>query len=129
MTDGKVICKHDSFLGFRHGPRAVTNTRSLVVYLFSNDNKAFQYEIDLVRSISEDQPEVPVVAVGRKIDGIKNLLLDIDFLHANDFTFIAATLVAQLVSFYQSMFLNLHPDTPSVSGSINRVVQGVTIYP
>jgi tagatose-6-phosphate ketose/aldose isomerase len=128
LTDGKVICKHDSFLGFRHGPRAVTNKKSLVIYLFSGDDKVFQYEKDLASSISSDSPEVPVIAVGRKIPGLQNVILHIEFVHSNEFVFIAATLLGQLMGFYQSIRLGLQPDNPSVSGSINRVVQGVTIY-
>lgn len=128
LTDGKVICKHDSFMGFRHGPRAVINKRSLVIYLFSSDDKVFQYEKDLAESISSASPEVPVVVVGRKTPGLKNVLLNIEFVHTNEFSFIAAVLVGQLIGFYQSIRLGLQPDTPSVSGNINREVQGVTIY-
>jgi tagatose-6-phosphate ketose/aldose isomerase len=29
----------------------------------------------------------------------------------------------------QSLALGLRPDTPSMSGTVNRVVRGVTIYP
>ncbi len=36
LTDGKVICKCDSFLGFRHGPKAVINNKTLIFLLFSN---------------------------------------------------------------------------------------------
>ena len=128
LTDGKVICKHDSFLGFRHGPRAVTNNRSLLIYLFSADDKVFQYEKDLAASISADTPDMPVITIGRKISGLKHVLLNIEFTHTNELNFIAAALVGQLMGFYQSIMLGLQPDNPSVSGNINRVVQGVTIY-
>jgi len=29
MTDGKIICKNDSFLGFRHGPKVVVDEHTL----------------------------------------------------------------------------------------------------
>ena len=35
LTDGAVICKFDSFLGFRHGPKAVISPDSILVYLLS----------------------------------------------------------------------------------------------
>src|SRR5690606_36152144 len=54
LTDGIVICKHDSFLGFRHGPRAVINEKTLLVYLFSQRDFVYQYELDLARSIAKD---------------------------------------------------------------------------
>ncbi len=52
LTDGKIICKHDSFLGFRHGPKAVIDNKTLIVYLFSNNRYSQQYEIDLVNSVN-----------------------------------------------------------------------------
>ncbi|RYF91656.1 MAG: SIS domain-containing protein [Chitinophagaceae bacterium] len=133
LTDGKVICKHDSFLGFRHGPRAVINENSLIVYLFSHDEHVFLYERDLCLSIDEDARHIPTVGVNHRIDGLKNSVLDITFNPANDadkdLSFISATLVGQLLGFYQSLYVGLQPDNPSVSGAISRVVQGVTIYP
>jgi len=132
LTDGKVICKHDSFLGFRHGPRAVTNKRSLVVYLFSNDDKVFQYEKDLATSISAHSPEVPTICFGREIKGLKNVLMSVTFKNdsdsADELAIVLPTLMGQILGFYQSVMLGLKPDNPSVSGTISRVVQGVTIY-
>lgn len=132
LTDGKVICKHDSFLGFRHGPRAVINERSLIVYLFSSDPRVFKYEMDLVQSIADDSADVPTVSFGRKISGLKNDLLHIEFnfrSDAGELGFILYSLFGQLLGFFQSLKQGLQPDNPSVSGNINRVVQGVTIYP
>jgi tagatose-6-phosphate ketose/aldose isomerase len=133
LTDGKVICKHDSFLGFRHGPRAVINQDSLIVYLFSNDEHVFLYERDLALSINEDARNIPTVSYNQHIEGIKNSVLDITFFDTagavNDLSFISAALVGQLLGFFHSIYLGLQPDSPSISGSISRVVQGVTIYP
>ena len=36
---------------------------------------------------------------------------------------------AQLLGYYKSLDRGLNPDSPSVSGNIHRVVEGVTIYP
>jgi tagatose-6-phosphate ketose/aldose isomerase len=132
LTDGKVICKHDSFLGFRHGPRVVINERSLVVYLFSKDDYAFHYEKDLAKSISSDTSGCQAICFGRKIIGLKNSLLDVLFeepISEQDVFYpILAVLMGQLLGYYSSLSLGLDPDNPSVSGAINRVVQGVTIY-
>lgn len=128
LTDGKLICKHDSFLGFRHGPRAVTNKSSLVVYLFSGNDKVYQYEKDLAETISSDTPDVPVMVVGRKISDLNNVVLEIDAGQSDELSFIALTLIGQLMGFFASLKLGLQPDSPSVNGIINRVVQGVVIY-
>ncbi|MEO7960690.1 MAG: SIS domain-containing protein [Ginsengibacter sp.] len=132
LSDGRVICKHDSFLGFRHGPKVVTDKRSLIVYLFSNDDHVFQYEKDLAKEIAAGSTYLPALCFGRKIPGLENSILDIEFenstLQSNDFYIIPAVLTGQLLGFYKSLELGLMPDNPSVSGAINREVQGVTIY-
>jgi tagatose-6-phosphate ketose/aldose isomerase len=132
LTDGKVICKHDSFLGFRHGPRAVVNEGSLIVYLFSSNEHVLLYERDLCLSIDADPRNIPTVSCNQHIGNLKNSLLTITFAEApdsaNELAFINAALVGQLLGFFHSIYLGLQPDNPSISGSINRVVQGVTIY-
>jgi tagatose-6-phosphate ketose/aldose isomerase len=35
----------------------------------------------------------------------------------------------QMLAFLQSLNLGLRPDTPNAQGVVNRVVQGVSIYP
>ncbi|RAJ90695.1 tagatose-6-phosphate ketose/aldose isomerase [Larkinella arboricola] len=134
LSDGQVICKHDSFLGFRHGPRAVVNRESLIVYLFSADPVVGLYERDLSLSIDQDGQRVPTATWNMpQVQKLDNSVLDITLSHyhdgPNELSFIGAAVVGQLIGFYQSLYLGLMPDNPSVSGAINRVVQGVTIYP
>ena len=43
LTDGTIVCKFDSFLGFRHGPKAVINKDTLLVYLCSNEERVLRY--------------------------------------------------------------------------------------
>ena len=38
------------------------------------------------------------------------------------------TMVAQLISLYKSLALDITPDNPSPSGDVNRVVKGVVLY-
>ena len=132
LTDGKVVCKHDSFLGFRHGPRAVINADSLVVYLFSNDEHVYLYERDLCLSIDDDTRHIPTLSYNKHSHSLRHSVLDVTFTNPaetdNQLAFISAVLVGQLLGFYHSLYLGLQPDNPSVSGAISRVVQGVTIY-
>jgi tagatose-6-phosphate ketose/aldose isomerase len=133
LTDGKIICKHDSFLGFRHGPRVVINENSLIVYLFSQDELVFLYERDLCLSIDADARNIPTVGINPRMKALKNSVLDITFSSSlrdtTELSFISATLVGQILGFFHSIYIGLQPDNPSVSGAISRVVQGVTIYP
>lgn len=132
LTDGQVVCKHDSFLGFRHGPRAVLNEKSIVVFLFSEDPHVYQYERDLAKSISLDLRSIPSISFCSKEESDFDSTMSINnkatFNSLGDFNVLAATLVGQLLGFYKSLSFGLHPDNPSVSGAISRVVQGVKIY-
>ncbi len=133
LTDGRVICKHDSYLGFRHGPKVVIDESTIVVYLFSNNPLSLQYEKDLVNSMKKANNilceigimENPIegIELENKITmGIKNKHIDEEFLA------IASVVPAQLLGFYKSIALGLSPDNPSKTGAISRVVEGVKIY-
>lgn len=130
LTDGQVICKFDSFLGFRHGPRAVTSEKTLLVYLFSPDDHVYQYELDLAHAIAKDSRDIQCLSIGRPEEKILRSCLNIDLELTSDqeLNIVPATMVGQILGYYKSLGKNLNPDNPSVSGSISRVVQGVTIY-
>ena len=134
LTDGKVICKHDSFLGFRHGPKAVIDASTLVVYLFSNDPHVLQYERDLVDSMKKGNP--PLLEIGVIESQRRDIKLDHIFYFSEngtslpeEFLAVCSVLPAQVLSFFKSLHLGLRPDSPSDSGAITRVVEGVNIYP
>jgi tagatose-6-phosphate ketose/aldose isomerase len=133
LTDGKIICKEDSFLGLRHGPKAVIDQTTLVVYIFSNENYVSKYEKDLVNSMKKGSR--PLIEVGIMETMIPGLQLDHVFnLSENgqrvseEYLTVCSVLPAQLLGFFKSLDLGLRPDTPSTSGAITRVVEGVNIY-
>jgi tagatose-6-phosphate ketose/aldose isomerase len=135
LTDGKVICKFDTFLGFRHGPKAVIDKDTLIVYLFSTNDFVRQYEKDLVKQINNNNHLVAQIAVSAgkplKVDGVKydlELIMEHSYESTNEYSLIPYVLIGQLIGFYKSLSLGLDPDNPSVSGNIARVVEGVTIY-
>ena len=135
LTDGAVVCKFDSFLGFRHGPKAVVNSKSIVVYLMTEQEKVQRYERDLVKQVdANNTPVAQIVVVAGKqpeLPGVKaDLVVRMPYGPAeNDFYGIVPyVLVGQLLGFYASKAHGLNPDAPSVSGNIHRVVEGVTIY-
>jgi tagatose-6-phosphate ketose/aldose isomerase len=134
LSDGKVMCTCDSFLGFRHGPKAVISPSTLLIYLFSNNEYAHQYEIDLVKSVNEG--EKGIYSIGISESHVKDIGLDLaielsedDNVKLNEgFLAICSVLPAQILGYFKSLQLNLRPDNPSENGAITRVVQGVTIY-
>ena len=136
LTDGKVICAFNSFLGFRHGPRAIVNDKTLLVYLFSDDPLARKYEYDLVHQINQNGKGIAQVAISHKPVDIDGLTFDLNvcFGEANEgnteieYLCVVEIMLAQLLGYHKSLNLNLNPDQPSVSGTISRVVEGVIIY-
>ena len=135
LTDGAVVCKFDSFLGFRHGPKAVVNSKSIVVYLMTEQEAVQRYERDLVKQVDANNKPVAqiIVIAGKKpeLPDVKaDLIVQMPFgPKENDFYgIVPCVLVGQLLGFYASLAHGLNPDAPSVSGNIHRVVEGVTIY-
>ena len=133
LTDGHIVCKPDSFLGFRHGPKAVVNNETLVMYLFSNDAYVRNYEKDLIGSMGKGQQAMLQVGIseaagtGLGIDKHLNFT-DHEPVLPDEYLCVAAILPSQLLGFYKSLELGLSPDHPSKSGAISRVVEGVNIY-
>ena len=133
LTDGNIICKNHSYLGFRHGPKAATNEETLVVFIFSNNPFVMQYERDLV--ISMRKGKKPLYTIGifeSEVDGLE-FDLEIKLSEAGnqldeEMLTVCDILPAQLLGLYKSLALGLKPDSPSDSGAISRVVEDVTIY-
>lgn len=135
LTDGQIICQYDSFLGFRHGPKAVIDESTLLVYLFSGDPYVYNYEADLVRATNETERFIYSIGVRQCAAGPGgpdlNLMIDpcVGNKMPDDFFSICSIIPAQIIGFYKSLSLGLTPDSPSKNGGIHRIVQGVTIYP
>jgi tagatose-6-phosphate ketose/aldose isomerase len=134
LSDGLVICKNDSFLGFRHGPKAVIDESTLVIYFFSNNSYSLQYEKDLVSSMRKGRK--PLAELGISESPVAGVDLEHSFVFDQinsgideSLMAIASIVPAQLLGFYKSLSLGLKPDAPSSTGAITRVVEGVQIYP
>lgn len=132
LTNGKVVGKFDSFLGFRHGPKVLINDKTLLVYLLSNNNKTQQYERDLIQQISQHDIDLKTLAVSETEIDISGLDFTLSFNDSfeleEDMWSIICALPAQIIGFYKSLALSFNPDMPSPEGTISRVVEGVKIY-
>jgi tagatose-6-phosphate ketose/aldose isomerase len=137
LTDGETICLYDSFLGLRHGPQAALRDKALVVYMMSSEPYARQYEIDLLREnrakhlgrqhiviMDKQTPEVAALS-----DAIIELDPDGTLAIPDALRPPVDVILGQLLGLFASLEKGLKPDTPSRTGVISRVVQGVTIYP
>ena len=132
LTDGGVIAAYDFPMGFRHGPKTMVNDRTLVVVFLSNDAYTRRYDLDLLEEIRRDGKAGGLLAICGRDDGVpagvERILVpamvdaqDVDLL----IPFIAAP---QIFAFEESLRRGLSPDNPNVTGTVNRVVQGVRIH-
>lgn len=133
LTDGQVICKNDTFLGFRHGPKAVVYEKTVVVFIFSNNEYSLKYEKDLVKAMQKEAKYMTTVGISES--AIEGISLDTNIYLSEaksnieeDFLAVCSVLPGQILGFYKSLNMGLKPDAPSVSGTIARVVEGVVIY-
>ena len=128
------MCAFDSFLGFRHGPKAVINKDTLIVYLLSEDPATQRYEYDLIRQIKANNTISGYMAVSQSKPTIEeeyfdlNVIIGIPAEVERCYKSVSYIIAAQLLGFYKALDLKRSPDNPSVSGNISRVVEGVTIY-
>lgn len=133
LTDGDIMCAYDSFMGLRHGPKAIIDNNTLVVYLLLDEKYTNQYEIDLIKQINKEHSPAAQISVSEnelKCSDKMDISIISQFNHIkdNEFEYIPYVLVGQLLGFYFSLAKGLNPDNPSISGTISRVVNGVKIY-
>jgi len=103
------------------------------VFLFSGRPGLQPYEQDLVNEIRAGGQGLFRLGVGTGLAPNQpmeaTLMLDDEGFLSDEERAICGVLTAQILGVYRSISLGLSPDNPSPSGSISRVVQGVTIYP
>jgi tagatose-6-phosphate ketose/aldose isomerase len=132
LTDGRVIAIADSPLGFRHGPKTILNGSTLVVVFLSNDPHARRYELDLLSELRRDGVAGCVIALTGRADGVADtdgLALAGDAAALSDLELcLPYAVFAQALGMLRSLSLGLSPDSPNAAGTVNRVVQGVSIY-
>ncbi len=135
MTEGKVACRFDSFLGLRHGPQVFVNGECVVVAALATDPLVRKYELDLLRELkAKGQGCGTLVICDRATQQIRDVATDVVELYPNsepiddDYRVMTDVVVGQILATMKSLDLGLKPDAPSVSGTIHRVVQGVVIH-
>lgn len=135
LSAGKVATMYDSPLGFRHGPKSIIDDNTLTVVYLSDDEYRRNYEVDLIKEMGPQRKGNRIVAVmNTPCEGLddlvdyqvqfnvgapeENVLLGLDYI-----------MFAQTIAVLKSLSLGITPDNPCPTGEVNRVVQGVTLYP
>ena len=132
LTDGKVIAAFDSPLGFRHGPKTIVTRDTLIFVFISNDPYTRRYDLDLLSELRSDALAARVIAITAQVH---DAVTQSEYLHVQQLTragdgdlYFPYIVCGQLYAFHRSLSLGNKPDLPSNSGTVNRVVRGVTIH-
>ena len=132
LAHGLVATSWDSCMGYRHGPKSFVDDKTLVFVFTNNDPYTRQYDLDILNEIAGDEIAQKTIAVQQDIAPA---------FAGESFTFAGGealpegylalpfVMVAQTVSLLNSVRVGNTPDTPSPTGTVNRVVKGVTIHP
>ena len=132
LAHGLVATSWDSCMGYRHGPKSFVDDKTLVFVFVNNDAYTRQYDIDILDEIAGDKIAERVVAVQQSADAnFEGDSFCFEGFEALPEAYLALPFVmfAQAISLLNSVRVGNTPDTPSPTGTVNRVVKGVTIHP
>ncbi len=131
LAAGRTATSFDSSMGYRHGPKSFVDEGTVLVTFVSEQPYTRRYDLDILAEVAGDGIAARTVAVQQAAGPI---------FEGDAFTFAGTgplpgaylalpfAMVAQTVALLNSVRLGNTPDTPSPSGTVNRVVKGVTIH-
>lgn len=132
LAHGLVATSWDSCMGYRHGPKSFVDDKTLVFVFVNNDEYTRQYDLDILNEIGGDKIAQKTIAVqqdaGELFSGEAFTFSGSEAL-PEAYLALPFVMVAQAVSLLNSVRVGNTPDTPSPTGTVNRVVKGVTIHP
>ena len=125
LTAGTVTTSWDSTLGFRHGPKAVTNGRTKVFVLLSADPHTRIYDQDLAAEVSEQFGASAVVRLGEVSSGAD---IEVPAIGNDAWSSVLYVIVGQILAVIWSDRLGFAVDDPFSGANLTRVVTGVKLY-
>ena len=98
----------------------------------SNNPYTRQYDVDILEEVNGDQIAAGIIGIGQAGDvnfsGENFVLKQGTGLLPDGYLALAGGVFAQTVSLLSSIKVGNTPDTPSPTGTVNRVVKGVIIH-
>ena len=132
LAHGLTATSFDTSMGYRHGPKSFVDDKTLVFVFVNNDAYTRQYDLDILHEIAGDEIAMKTIAVQQagatEFGGESFTFASHDAL-PEAYAALPFVMVAQVVSLLNSVKVGNTPDTPSPTGTVNRVVKGVTIHP
>lgn len=133
LTAGKIATMYETPVGFRHGPKSFIDEKTIVIEFTSNDAYTKQYDIDLLNEVQTDGIARRILALSSKAidntDAPTFVLADGGQDLPDVFLTFPYILFGQTFAILTALKCKNLPDTPSPTGTVNRVVQGVIIHP
>lgn len=131
LTAGQVATMYESPVGFRHGPKSLVNEKTVVVVFGSTDSYTKLYDLDLVREVAGDEIARKVILLTEQKEDLKNIeqvILSSQQLADDVYRVFPYIVYGQLFALLTALKVKNRPDTPSPTGTVNRIVQGVIIH-
>ncbi|MFT3756939.1 MAG: SIS domain-containing protein [Pseudoxanthomonas sp.] len=130
LSAGQAPAFANTPLGFRHGPKSLLDGDTLVVVMRSAQSLSRRYERDLLDELCRDGIAGQVVSIGPAIDDdADDVALAVPAALPDAWLAPLWLGFAQRYALHRSTALGFDPDNPFPDGTVNRVVQGVTIHP
>ena len=131
LTAGQVATMYESPVGFRHGPKSLINEDTVVLIFGTTSDYTRKYDLDLVREVAGDHIARRVVLLSDQafgLENVKEVALGCGGVLNDIYRVFPYIVYAQLFALLTSLKVKNKPDTPSPTGTVNRVVQGVIIH-
>ena len=131
LTAGQVVTMYESPVGFRHGPKSLINEDTVVLVFGTTTDYTRKYDLDLVREVAGDQIARRVVLLSDRafgLENVKEVALGCGGVLNDVYRVFPYIVYGQLFALLTSLKVGNRPDTPSPTGTVNRVVQGVIIH-
>ena len=131
LTAGQVATMYESPVGFRHGPKSLINEDTVVLVFGTTTDYTRKYDLDLVREVAGDQIARRVVLLSDQafgLENVKEVVLGCSGVLNDVYRVFPHIVYGQLFALLTSLKVGNRPDTPSPTGTVNRVVQGVIIH-
>ena len=132
LAHGLVATSYDTSMGYRHGPKSFVDDKTLLFVFVNNCAYTRQYDLDILNECNGEQIAQKIIGIQQDLDpnfeGESFTFSGFDALH-EAYLALPFIMVGQVVSLLNSVRVGNTPDTPSPTGTVTRVVHGVTIHP
>jgi tagatose-6-phosphate ketose/aldose isomerase len=139
MTAGRVMTSCETYLGLRHGPMSAVHDDTLIVGFLSSEPRVRAYETDVLQELAQKRLGLFRVIAGERVPeeilGDRDVAVPYESAHdeaaqalADENLPVLDVVVGQILALFRCLAEGLHPDSPSATGVIQRVVQSFPLH-